>query len=126
MIRTNGKPLDGLHILVVEDEYLIAMDMDVTLTSLGAQVVGPAPSIETAFQAIADDGRVDVAVMDINLGEERSYPVAEVLAERGVPVIFVTGYDDLVVPSPFSSFPRLNKPFNPIALKALILESVEV
>ncbi|AUW57316.1 hypothetical protein C1T17_03620 [Sphingobium sp. SCG-1] len=125
MIRTNGKPLEGLQILVVEDEYLIAMDMDVTLTGLGAQVVGPAPSIETALIAIANDRQLDVAVMDINLGEERSYPVAEVLAERGVPVIFVTGYDDLVVPDPFASFPRLNKPFNPNALKALILESVD-
>lgn len=124
MIRPQGKPLKGLSILVVEDEYLIAMDMDMTLTNLGARVVGPAPSVEVALNAIDNDETLDLAVMDINLGDERSYPIAEVLAERGVPVIFVTGYDDLIVPAPFSTYPRLNKPFNPSALQSLILSSV--
>ncbi len=120
MMSQSNKPLDGLHILLVEDEYLIAADMDNTLTRLGAQVIGPAPTVEDAMEAISNASRIDGALLDINLGEERSFVVAQTLSDRDIPVVFVTGYDALVLPASFSLFPRLNKPFNPAALAEVL------
>jgi DNA-binding LytR/AlgR family response regulator len=75
------------------------------------------------MEAISNASRIDGAILDINLGEERSFVVAQTLSDRDIPVIFVTGYDALVLPTPFASFHRLNKPFNPAAL-ADVLSSV--
>lgn len=105
-------PLQGLNILLVEDEYLIAADVETTLTRRGATIVGLAPTVADALIVINEAERLDCAVLDVNLGSETSYPVADALSVRNVPVIFVTGYDSLILPAAFASYPRLNKPFN--------------
>jgi len=107
-------PPDGLRgrrLLVVEDEYMIAMELVRTLEEQGAEVFGPAGSVEDAL-GLLEEGLppLDAAVLDINLRDERVYPVAEALAARGVPFVFATGYDSAAIPAPYSSAPRCEKP----------------
>jgi len=108
--------LGGRHILVVEDEYLLAADLAQTLEELGAVVVGPAATVERALALVEAEDRLDGAVLDLNLGGERAYPVADALVARGVPFVFVTGYDDGVVPAAHVQAPRCEKPFDPAVL----------
>ncbi|CDX23702.1 Response regulator receiver protein [Mesorhizobium sp. ORS 3324] len=103
-------PLSGLKILVVEDSFLVALDLSDELTDAGCDVVGPAPSVEQALQQI-DGVELDGAVLDVNLQGERSFPLAEHLATRDVPFVFLTGYDSSTVfPEQFRDSPRLSKP----------------
>ena len=86
--------LKGKRILVVEDEALIAVMVEDMLTEMGSVVVGPAATIEQAL-ALARTGEIDGAVLDVNVRGERIDPVAEALAERGVPMLFATGYGEV-------------------------------
>ena len=79
------------RILVVEDEFLIAMELDITLTSAGYQVLGPAPNVSAALELLRA-GRPDVAVLNVNLAGEWVTPVAEVLRAMFVPFILASGY----------------------------------
>lgn len=83
--------LNGLRVLIVEDELIIAMELENLLRGLGCTVLGPAPTIKQALRALADE-RPDVAVLDVNLRGERVTPVAEFLEEQGIPFVLVTGY----------------------------------
>lgn len=85
-------PLEGLSVLLVEDEYLIALDAEQILRDLGAATVDIATNINRAHKN-AEEGRYDLALLDVNLNGELSYPVAEVLRGRGVPVVFASGYE---------------------------------
>ncbi|CDX20040.1 Response regulator receiver protein [Mesorhizobium plurifarium] len=103
-------PLSGLRILVVEDAFLVALDLSDELTEAGCDVVGPAPSVKQALEQI-DGVELDGAVLDVNLQGERSFPLAEYLAARDVPFVFLTGYDSATVfPDQFRNSPRLSKP----------------
>jgi DNA-binding LytR/AlgR family response regulator len=103
--------LRGRRLLVVEDEYLIAADLTASLESLGVEVIGPAASVEEALSLVENNSdRLDGAVLDINLRNERVYPVADVLMARGVPFVFTTGYDAVAVPTPYACAPRCEKP----------------
>jgi CheY-like chemotaxis protein len=103
--------LRGRRLLVVEDEYVIAADLTASLEALGVEVAGPAASVAEALTLLENDGgRLDGAVLDINLGNERVYPVADVLRGRGIPFVFTTGYDAAVVPDSYSEVPRCEKP----------------
>jgi CheY-like chemotaxis protein len=103
--------LRGRCLLVVEDEYLIAADLTASLESLGVQVIGPAASVEEALSLVDSNlERIDGAVLDINLRNERVYPVADVLTARGVPFVFTTGYDAVAVPTAYACAPRCEKP----------------
>lgn len=87
-----AKPLAGCRILLVEDEYMIAMDMEDWLLRAGAEVMGPVPSRDQALDLVNEAGRIDGAVLDVNLGDgETSYPVADRLDELHVPYLFATG-----------------------------------
>jgi DNA-binding response OmpR family regulator len=105
------RPLAGRRVLIVEDRYLIASDVAEQVRSLGADVAGPSPSIAHAG-AILDAEPVDVALLDIDLDGELVYPVAEMLDARGVPFIFLTGYDREHLPQPWRTHPRLAKPLD--------------
>jgi CheY-like chemotaxis protein len=103
-------PLSGLHVLVVEDMFLVALDLSDQLTDSGCEVIGPASSVRQALEEI-DGVELDGAVLDINLAGERSFPVAELLAARGVPFLFLTGYDSGgTIPEQFKQAPKLSKP----------------
>jgi CheY-like chemotaxis protein len=103
--------LKGRRLLLVEDEYLVAADLAASLESLGAEVIGPAASVEEALSFVEKDGvRLDGAVLDINLRNERVYPVADVLTARSIPFVFTTGYDAVAIPSAYAQVPRCEKP----------------
>lgn len=97
------------RILIVEDEALVAMMMEDFVQELGFSVCGPFSTLSTAASAArADD--FEGAVLDVNLGGELVYPVADLLTERGVPFIFVTGYGTDLVDRRFADVPVLQKP----------------
>jgi DNA-binding response OmpR family regulator len=73
------------HVLLVEDEWLIAAQMADILTAEGLEVVGPAPNVRQAF-ALLENNDVCLAILDVNLGKEKSFPVAHALAERNIPL----------------------------------------
>jgi CheY-like chemotaxis protein len=100
--------LQGVKVLVVEDEYLVATLMENMLASAGCVVAGPIPRLAQALDAASSEA-CDVAVLDVNLAGERVYPVADILAQRNVPFVFVTGYG--VLPGEYANRPRLCKPF---------------
>lgn len=105
--------LSGLAILILEDEPILAMDLQDILESAGATVVGPAHNVRRALQ-ILDEREVQAAVLDVQLGDGNSYPVAERLKNKCVPWIFYTGNADessLLVDWPSSVI--LRKPVSP-------------
>ena len=104
-------PLAGHRILVVEDEYLIAMEVKRWLLAAGAEVIGPVPSVERALGAI-EGNDLDAAVLDVNLGDgDRVYPVADTLAALGVPYLFATGDVIGVEASGYQRQPCVEKPY---------------
>ena len=94
---------------MVEDDYYLATDTARALQGAGAQVVGPCPNEEAARAALADAGPT-AALIDINLGSGPSFILAHLLRQRNVPFVFVTGYDEGVIPQEFSDVERLQKP----------------
>ena len=102
--------LTGIRILVVEDEFLIAMLIEEMLESAGCVVIGPIPRIPEALDAV-DRDTCDAAVLDINLAGERIDPVAEALSKRNVPFMFVTGYSTTGLPGDYVDRPHICKPF---------------
>lgn len=101
--------LAGKRVLVVEDEYLIAADLERALGKAGAKVVGPVADLETGMR-LAGSEPLDAAVLDVNLKEGHSYPIAEALMGRTIPFLFMTGYDDWALPEAYRATPRAAKP----------------
>ncbi|MEP9357664.1 response regulator [Sphingomonas sp. KR3-1] len=102
-------PLQGLRILVVEDEPVVAMYLEDLLDALGCETIGPASRLADGL-ALAEAGGFDAAILDINLGGERSTPIAETLRAHGVPFAFASGYGN--PPEGFGeSVPMLEKPY---------------
>jgi len=100
----------GRRVLVVEDEFLASLTTIDLLESTGCEVVGPIVGLPAAVQ-VAQLELLDAAVLDINIGGEMIWPVAEELQRRGVPFLFVSAYSELsVIPVLFASVPRLPKP----------------
>jgi CheY-like chemotaxis protein len=85
--------LKGKRILLVEDEAIIAFAVEDMLAELGCEVVGPAARLDEA-EELAGSAQIDAAILDINLNDDRSYPVASRLQQRGVPFVFASGYDE--------------------------------
>lgn len=106
------KALAGHRVLVVEDEYFVADDIACALRALGVEVIGPEPTLDGALARLAQE-RVDAAVLDINLRGKMCFPLADALAVKGVPFVFATGYDRVMVPSAYRHVPRWEKPFDP-------------
>lgn len=109
------------RILIIEDEFFAALEMETMLRAIGCQVVATVPDFGGALQA-ANSNDFDVAVLDINLSGTHSYPVAELLIEREVPVIFSTGYSMNRLPERFRRVPCVQKPVDPLELENLLLQ----
>lgn len=107
--------LDGVNILLVEDQLVIAMDVEMMLAGKGAGTIETAASPSEALRKLAHF-TPDAAVLDVNLGTETSLPVAEELSRRKIPFVFATGYgDNIMVPQSFAA-PTIRKPYDENAL----------
>lgn len=109
----------ALKFLIVEDEALVAMLIEELLSDLGHEVVAIGGRLDQALR-LARETPVDFAILDVNLNGERTYAVAEVLRERGVPFIFATGYGAGGVDEAWKSVRVLAKPFEAYQLNAAI------
>lgn len=103
----------GLRVLVLEDQFLIALEIEDVLARLGCTVLGPFSTVARALDLLGRV-RVDFAILDVNLGDELSTPVAEALRARGVPFALSTGYDgcDRLPAGAFDGAPHLGKPID--------------
>ena len=101
----------GLQVLVVEDEALVALQLEDMLTESGCGVVGPASRVHQAIELL-EGQQVDAAVLDLNIAGELVYPVADALAKRGLPYIFATAYGASSLEAPYQSRLVLQKPFS--------------
>jgi DNA-binding response OmpR family regulator len=111
--------LQGRRILVVEDEFLIAMEVEDILRALGAEVVGPFGRLGPALIAVQKEA-LDGAVLDVRLDGETSEQVAAELISRGVPVLLTTGYESEQLPPDLRHLPRLRKPFDERDLRDML------
>ncbi|MBC7767607.1 MAG: response regulator [Phycisphaerales bacterium] len=107
------------QILVVEDEMMIALDIEDCLIALGHGVVGPVSRVLNAMR-LAETETIDLAFLDINVAGEEIYPVAEVLKARGIPFVFLSGYGVRGLSENWASSPMLAKPFALEDLKARV------
>ena len=102
---------NGLRVLVVEDEYLVADDISETLQELGYKVAGPAATVSEAV-ALIREGSIDCALLDADLDGLSSSPVAELLASLRIPYVVVTGYGNLsLATAELQNAPRITKPY---------------
>ena len=109
------------RILVVEDEYLIRMLLEDMLADLGHTVAAAVGTIAEA-KDLAASGDFDCAVLDVNLDGEQIFPVADILIERGMPFVFVTGYGENSLPEPYRGRPALQKPFQAERLEQMLVD----
>ncbi|TZF89867.1 response regulator [Lysobacter lacus] len=104
--------IEGLKVLLVEDEYVLALGLTDALADLGAVVIGPVATVEDALALVERMPEIDAAVLDVNLGREVVYPVADSLAARGIPFLFATANERADLPERFAHVPVCAKPFH--------------
>lgn len=102
--------LAGKHVLLVEDELLIALLVEDMLAEAGCIVVGPFARLPEALAAAAVEP-VDVALLDVNIAGKKVFPVAHLLEERGIPFLFATGYGQGALPKDRPAWEACSKPF---------------
>jgi CheY-like chemotaxis protein len=111
----------SLHVMIVEDEPLIAMAMEMLVQDEdGGVAVGPHGAVAPALADIEKGARIDVALLDCNLGKEPSWPVADALAARGIPFAFTSGQGAKGIPERFQGRPTFSKPIDDEKLKRFI------
>lgn len=110
MLRAGDVPT-GLRVFIVEDESLVAMQLEDILADFGCNVVGLAMKLKRAMEMLAPALEIDLAILDVNIGGERVYPVAEIFRERQIPIVFTTGYGRAGVEERWHDCPILQKPY---------------
>ena len=109
-----------LRILIVEDEPLIAMMLEDFLDALDRELAGSADSVETALELI-EQGGIDAAILDVNLrGGEQSWPIADRLAELGIPFVIATGGAGDTIAEAHRGRPVLSKPFTMSSVEGML------
>jgi len=111
--------LEGLRVLLVEDEAMIAMLIEDMLIELGCAMLGPASDTALAH-AMIEKVPFDVAILDVNLGGERTMPIAATLRSKGIPFVFATGYGPSGIHEEFKGQLVLTKPFRTTDLQAAL------
>ncbi len=108
--ETAAHSVAGRCLLVVEDNFLVAETLCGDLLAAGAVIVGPYSTVVDALAILRAEGdRIEGAVLDVRLRDDRSFAVADELVARGIPFVFITGYDT-VLDGPYASFPKCDKP----------------
>lgn len=110
--------LHGRRILIAEDGFALATVLEAALSTMGCQVVGPVARIEDGL-ALAKRGPLDGALLDVSLGGEEAYELADALIDRSVPVILVTGRMRNELPERYRILPMMPKPFDMSSLVRL-------
>ena len=121
-----SSPLRDRRILIVEDEYLIAVSLQDALENAGSVVVGPVPSVDKAIQKIELEPDIDAAVLDVNLGGMLAYPVADMLIARKIPFVFTSGYEDNVLRERYSQVKNCPKPYLFQAMEEALVEAMSL
>jgi PAS domain S-box-containing protein len=116
--------LRGKRVLLVEDEFFLRLELEEWLRSAGCTIIGPFSALEPARHQAARGEPIDLAILDANLNGQMVYPLADDLLARGVPVIFLTGYEKASLPARFRVIPQVSKPYDPAALIKEIRSSV--
>ncbi len=111
--------LAGLRVLVVEDEAMVALLLEEYIEEIGCTVVGPVAQVDPALAKLAES-LVDAAVLDVNLQGSWSYPIADALAARGLPFLFITGYGKAGLDPAYRDRPLMQKPFTQDGLEAAL------
>ena len=109
------------RVLIVEDEYYLAADLELALRTEGAEVVGPICTLSDAFFQLAGS-HFDAAVIDINLQDERAYGLADELRRQRIPFVFATGYSQEAIPSRFSDVTRFEKPYDAVGIARHVVQ----
>lgn len=125
MDKVSEKLLAGQRILLVEDEFLLAMDLQATFIDAGARVVGPVASVAAALDVIKKDKVLDAAVLDINLRGEKVFAVADRLLDDQVPFVFTSGYNSTDIPLNFSNVQRIQKPVDALMVVRAIRRAID-
>lgn len=111
---------DGCNILVIEDDYIVALDLCAHLESLGFHVIGPAGKMETGLTLARTAALIDGALLDVNISGQMVFPVADALIERNIPITFLTAYDPSMLPKEYRHIPRVAKPMDTAELSRAI------
>lgn len=108
-----GAELKGRHILLVEDEWLVADAISDAIDQAGGTILGPTPSVEGALKLLAAAAQVpDAATLNIRVADGESYPIADELARQGIPFLFASANGSSSLPSRFGRRPIIAKPFS--------------
>jgi CheY-like chemotaxis protein len=118
--------LNNLRVFVVEDEALVAMNLEMILEDLGCQVVGPALRFDKAQAMVGDGLKADAAILDVNVAGREVFPLAEQLSELGIPMVFATGYDQTGFPEKWSSSPAVRKPYTLEDVEKALKQAIEL
>lgn len=118
-----SQPPSGTRVLIVEDDTIIAMTAEDMLDEVGCRTAAVAGTVAEALARTADTD-FDIALLDLNLRDETSLPVAQALRDRGKRFIFATGYDGLPPGSGFADAPIISKPYRIEQLAAVIAETL--
>jgi two-component SAPR family response regulator len=100
-----------MSVLVVEDESLIAMNLEMILEELGYSVIGPVMTLKNLDKILNSDFRADAAILDVNIAGEQIFPYARRLAELGVPFFFASGYGARGISDDLAHYPVVQKPY---------------
>lgn len=112
-----------VKILIVEDEALVALALAHTIEDMGAEVVGPAHGVEEGVNLVQTK-EIDFALVDFNLRDTQSIPIATELRQRDIPFVFLSGYGRQHIPSEFKDVNLLQKPCDPEDIRKAILETL--
>jgi CheY-like chemotaxis protein len=112
----------GLEILLVEDEAIVAAMLEDMLAEFGCILAGTAVTVSEALAAVQAATEIDAAILDVNLGGEKVFPVADILVSRGVPIVFSTAYDPADLPERYPRARIIQKPYRPEALAELLID----
>jgi DNA-binding LytR/AlgR family response regulator len=127
-MATNDEPtgeVAGMKVFLVEDEFLILMQLENMLKELGCKIGSTASHLNDALTR-AETCDADLALLDINVAGKKIYPVAEVLRRRKVPIVFSTGYGQAGIEAPWSSYPVVQKPFLARELERALAQAKEM
>lgn len=113
------RKLSGFRIVILEDDYYQAQDCKLILEQAGAVVIGISGTFPD-LDKMLEDGRIDAALVDINLGHGMSYDFARELKIRRIPFVFLTGYDAAVLPEDLAESPYISKPADQVRIVTVL------